>query len=54
MGSPTPRSAQEEEASGDGKGVPKSGTSFRHAILQKVVSPPKGMGMNPIFVIFLL
>lgn len=43
VGSPTPRSAQEEENSGDGKVVTKSATSFRHAILQKVVSPPKGI-----------
>uniref|UniRef100_A0A0P4WCG4 Rab-GAP TBC domain-containing protein n=1 Tax=Scylla olivacea TaxID=85551 RepID=A0A0P4WCG4_SCYOL len=40
VGSPTPRNTQEEENSGDGKLAPKS-MSFRHAILQKVVSPPK-------------
>ncbi|KAG0719497.1 TBC1 domain family member 1 [Chionoecetes opilio] len=41
VGSPTPRSAQEEDNSGDGRVVSKSSTSFRHAILQRVVSPPK-------------
>ncbi|KAK8746622.1 hypothetical protein OTU49_017111 [Cherax quadricarinatus] len=41
VGSPTPRSSGEEETSVDGKVNNKSTTSFRHAILQKVVSPPK-------------
>lgn len=44
VGSPTSRSANEEESSGDGKLPNKSATSFRHAILQRVVSPPKKSG----------
>ena len=52
VGSPTPRNAQEEENS-DGKSAPKS-TSFRHAILQKVVSPPKRIGKNSVILFVFL
>ncbi|XP_071550765.1 TBC1 domain family member 1 [Panulirus ornatus] len=41
VGSPAPRGSSEEDSSGDGKLQNKSATSFRHAILQRVVSPPK-------------
>ncbi|KAK3867460.1 hypothetical protein Pcinc_027094 [Petrolisthes cinctipes] len=43
VGSPTPRCSTEEESSKERKPSGKSvtNTSFRHAILQRVVSPPK-------------